>query len=187
MPPCTPKTAPPPPTALAGATGTTLNYSFEVPAGATGLSFQIYGGSGDADLYVKYGSAPTTSSYDCRPYIGGNNETCSMPPTAGTWYVMVRAFTSISNVSLVASYTAGGGGGGGGGGTTLLNNGVPVTGLAGATGTTLNYSFEVPAGATGLSFQIYGGSGDADLYVKYGSAPPHRPRRGHRHNIELLL
>ena len=94
-----------PVTGLAGATGTTLHYSFEVPAGATGLSFQIYGGSGDADLYVKYGSAPTTSSYDCRPYIGGNNETCSMPPTAGTWYVMVRAFTSISNVSLVASFT----------------------------------------------------------------------------------
>src|SRR4030065_399180 len=71
-----------------------------------------------------------------------------------------------------------------------LQNGVPVTGLAGATGTTLHYSFEVPAGATGLSFQIYGGSGDADLYGQYGPPPPPpppRPRRAHRHNIALLL
>ena len=33
------------------------------------------GGSGDADLYVRYGSQPTTSSYTCRPYLNGNNET----------------------------------------------------------------------------------------------------------------
>jgi len=34
--------------------------------------------SGDVDLYVKKGSQPTTSDYDCRPYRWGNNETCSL-------------------------------------------------------------------------------------------------------------
>ena len=69
------------------------------------------GGTGDADLYVKFGSAPTTSSYDCRPYLGGNAETCNMPTaTAGTWYVMVRAYSTFSGVSLTGSYTTGGGG-----------------------------------------------------------------------------
>ena len=28
------------------------------------------GGTGDADLYVRAGSKPTTSTYDCRPYKG---------------------------------------------------------------------------------------------------------------------
>ena len=60
----------------------------------------------DADLYVKRGSAPTTSSYDCRPYVTGNSETCNISPaTAGTYYVMVRAYSSYSGVTLTGSYT----------------------------------------------------------------------------------
>jgi pseudolysin/vibriolysin len=55
----------------------------------------------DADLYVKLGSAPTTSSYCCRPYLTGNNETCTFnAPTAGTYYINVRAYSSYSGVSL---------------------------------------------------------------------------------------
>jgi hypothetical protein len=94
-----------PVTSLTASTGATLSYTFVVPAGATSLTFQISGGSGDADLYVKYGSAPTTTSYDCRPYTNGNNETCTMPSaTAGTWYVIVRGYAAFANVSLVATY-----------------------------------------------------------------------------------
>ena len=33
------------------------------------------GGTGDGDLYVRFGSQPTTSAYDCRPYASGNAET----------------------------------------------------------------------------------------------------------------
>ncbi|WP_395377813.1 S8 family serine peptidase [Marinicella sp. W31] len=99
---------------LSGAQGSQTFYTLEVPAGATGLSFQLSGGSGDADLYVRFGSAPTTSSYDCRPYLGGNNETCDIATAqAGTYHVMVRGYSAYSGASLVGSYTAGGGGGGG--------------------------------------------------------------------------
>ncbi|WP_367379596.1 PPC domain-containing protein [Arsenicicoccus sp. oral taxon 190] len=42
-------------------------YSIKVPAGATNLQITTSGGTGDVDLYVKAGSAPTTTSYDCRP------------------------------------------------------------------------------------------------------------------------
>ncbi|HEY6544900.1 MAG TPA: PPC domain-containing protein, partial [Dokdonella sp.] len=70
------------------------------------LSISISGGSGDADLYVRAGSAPTTSSFTCRPYLSGNNETCSWTaPAAGTYYVRVRAYSSFSGVSLVGSFT----------------------------------------------------------------------------------
>ena len=54
---------------------------------------------------------------------------------------------------------------------TLLVNGVPVTGLSGATGTSALYAIEVPAGASSLSITTSGGSGDLDLLVKRGQVP----------------
>ena len=88
------------------------NWTMSVPAGATNLVFTLSGGTGDADLYVKFGSAPTTSSYDCRPYVSGNSETCTMSPIqAGTYYVMVNAYAAYSGVTLKGSYTAPGTGG----------------------------------------------------------------------------
>ncbi|MDP1699293.1 MAG: endonuclease [Xanthomonadaceae bacterium] len=100
---------------LAATTNNALSFTLAVPSGASNLSFAINGGSGDADVYVRFGSAPTTSTYDCRPFLTGNAETCSFAaPQAGTWYVMVNAFTSFSGVSLTGNYTAASGGGGGG-------------------------------------------------------------------------
>jgi serine protease len=99
-------------TNLSASTGNVLNYTMAVPASSSNLSFVLSGGTGDADMYVKFGSAPTTSSYDCRPYLNGNNETCSFAsPQTGTYYVMVRAYSSFSGVSLVGNYTASSGGG----------------------------------------------------------------------------
>jgi len=99
---------------LAASTNNTLSFTLAVPSGASNLSFAINGGTGDADVYVRFGSAPTLSTYDCRPFLSGNSETCSFAaPQAGTWYVMVNAFTSFSGVSLTGNYTAASGGGGG--------------------------------------------------------------------------
>ena len=108
-------TPPPPPpgsvlqngvpvTGLSGATGATVSYTFQVPSGSTNATFSIAGGTGDADIYIRYGAAPTTSTYDGRPYLNGNNETWSKTnPSAGTWYVMVRAYTAYSGVTLKAT------------------------------------------------------------------------------------
>src|SRR5690606_28338609 len=140
--------------------------TLEVPSGATNLVFQISGGSGDADLYVRRGSPPTTSQWDCRPYRTGNNESCSFSsPASGTWHVMVRGYTSFSGVTLTASYNGGSGGGG------ALQDAVPLTGLLCLPGALPMFTLEVPSGASSLVFQISGGSGDADLYVRYGSPP----------------
>ncbi len=109
-------------TGLAGSQGSENFYTLTVPAGATDLSFVMNGGSGDADMYVRFGNAPTTGTYDCRPYLNGNNETCDITNLqAGTYHVMVRGFSSYSGVSLIGSYTAGGNGGGGGGGNFFEN------------------------------------------------------------------
>jgi serine protease len=112
-----PVTPPPPPptstlsngvavTGLAGSANTELRYTMSVPAGASNLKFVMAGGTGDADLYVRFGSAPTTTTYECRPYLSGNNETCTIATAqAGTYHVMVRGYSTFSGVSLTGSFT----------------------------------------------------------------------------------
>jgi M6 family metalloprotease-like protein len=89
---------------MSGSSGTTQLFRAVVPAGTAGLAVSISGSSGDADLYVRRGGPPTTTLYDCRPFTGGSNETCTIGvPAATELYVMVRAFTSYSGVSLAAN------------------------------------------------------------------------------------
>ena len=100
-------------TGLSGSSGSEQSFTLVVPAGASNLVFTTSGGTGDADMYVRFGSAPTTSTWDCRPYVGGNNETCTFSaPQAGTYHVMLRGYSAYSGVSLVGNYDTGGTGGG---------------------------------------------------------------------------
>ncbi|UEX18953.1 S8 family serine peptidase [Stenotrophomonas sp. SI-NJAU-1] len=94
-----------PVTGLGAASGASLNYTVNVPAGSAQLRVAISGGSGDADLYLRQGSAPTDTVYTCRPYLSGNNETCTVnSPAAGTWYVRVKAYSTFSGVTVNAQY-----------------------------------------------------------------------------------
>jgi hypothetical protein len=150
---------------ISGATDSQQLWTMSVPSGATNLQFQTSGGPGDADLYVQFGSAPTLTTYDCGPVTSTNEETCSFPsPAAGTWYVMVHGYASYSGMTLVGSYQTGSTG-------NVLQNGVPVSGISGATDSQQLWTMSVPSGATNLQFQTSGGPGDADLYVQFGSAP----------------
>jgi len=90
---------------LGASSGSELNYTVTVPSGVSSLTVTISGGSGDADLYVRLGSAPTDSTYGCRPYLNGNNETCTFnAPSAGTYYVRLKAYSTFSGVTLTANY-----------------------------------------------------------------------------------
>ncbi|MBN2133416.1 MAG: pre-peptidase C-terminal domain-containing protein [Sedimentisphaerales bacterium] len=153
-----------PVTALSAATGSELLYRIEVPGGQPKLEISISGGTGDCDLYVKKGAIPTVSDYDYRPYLFGNNETVTVNnPAAGTWYIMLRAYNAFTGLTLVASH--------GGGSGSILQNGVPVANLAGAASSEKMYRIEVPSGQQSLEIMMFGGTGDADLYVKFGAAP----------------
>jgi len=89
---------------LAASTGVWKHFPITVPAGATSLTVKQFNGTGDADLYVRAGSQPTSTAYNCRPYLSGNTETCTInAPAAGTWYVSVYAYASYSGVSLTAT------------------------------------------------------------------------------------
>jgi serine protease len=155
-----------PVTGLSGAAGQQSNFSIAVPAGQT-VTVQISGGTGDADLYTRAGAAPTLTTFDCRPFISGNNETCTATPaTATTLFIMLNGFTAYSGVTLVATIS-----GGGGGGTTTLTNNVAITGISGASGSQQFFKLTVPAGQTSVVFNISGSIPDADLYVRRGALP----------------
>ncbi len=158
-------------TGLSGSTSDTKFFFIDVPANAQDLVFTMSGGSGDADLYVRRGSEPTTTTYDCRPYNSGNSETCSFDdPSAARYHVMVRAYRTYSGVSLVADYEtvtdppdppA----------SSELENGVPRSDLDGDRLSQQFFTIEVPTNARDLAVQLSGGSGDADLYLRRGSKP----------------
>ncbi|MCG8429447.1 MAG: M12 family metallopeptidase [Chromatiales bacterium] len=95
-------------TGLSGAQNSSAYYALDVPSGASNLIIGTSGGSGDVDLYVRFGSHPSTNSHDCAPYLNGNSETCTFStPLVGTYYILLNGYTSYSNVTLTASYTGG--------------------------------------------------------------------------------
>ena len=167
--------APPPPppgvlnkgeaVTISGASGSETHWTYETPADVESVSFNMSGGSGDADLYVRFGSAPTQSTYDCRPYASGNTEQCNFSAgQAGTYYVMVHGYSSYSNASLVADHTGGGtteppGGDSGGDSNISRSRGWE------------RYTVDIPSGMSEFTVTTSGGSGNADLYVREGSRP----------------
>ena len=101
-----------PVTGLSAAAGADKRFTLDVPAGATNLKFVTTGGSGDADLYVKFGADPTTTTYDCKSEGSTTAETCSIATAqAGTYRVLVHAYAAYSGMSLTGTYSTGGGGG----------------------------------------------------------------------------
>lgn len=147
-----------PVTGLGATTNNAVNYTIVVPSGASNLVIATSGGTGDGDLHVRLGSAPTTSTYDCRPYLSGNNESCSIPsPGAGTWHIMVRAYTTFAGVTLTGSFTPGGG-------TDTAPSVVSTTPASGATNVAVNSNISVTfseavtvgSGAFGLSCSATG-------------------------------
>ncbi len=149
-------------TGISGAEKEQLFFTLDVPAGATNLQFNTTGGSGDADLYVKFASRPTLNSYDCNSTTSTSTESCNISNAqAGTYYVMVEAWNAISGVSLTGSYS------GDNGGVTPINrteSNINVT-----TNNWSRFTQDLSAGYSTLNISIAGGSGDADLYVNFGS------------------
>lgn len=97
-----------PVTGIGGVAGNmSLLYRIYVPAGATNLRVQLAGGTGDLDIYVVRGpNIPTYTNWACRPWAGGNNETCNFPnPASGTWYVWIDVYEDGAGATLTATVT----------------------------------------------------------------------------------
>lgn len=65
---------------------------------------------GDADLYVQLANEPTTSTWDCRPYRPGSDETCRIRLTGpGRIFTMVRGYADRSSAYILTIAADGGG------------------------------------------------------------------------------
>jgi hypothetical protein len=91
-------------------TGSQVYYAIQVPTGQTQLTVVTTAGTqnpgaGDADLYVRLGSQPTLTVWDCSSVSSFNSEQCTIPnPTAGDWHIMIYAHVGFSNTTLTATY-----------------------------------------------------------------------------------
>jgi len=167
-----------PVTGLAASTGTMLMYTIAVPSGQSSLVVKTSGGTGDADLYVKRGAAPTTSSYDGRGYTSGNAETVTISnPVAGTFYIGVRAYSTFSGVTLTATYSASSG-------TSMneteFNNTTGTANTISTSGTTVTakigtfidvdfFKVSLPAGKTLAVVMTPPSTKDYDIYIANSS------------------
>jgi hypothetical protein len=69
------------------------------------LAFTTSGGLGDVDLFVKFGSPPSTSVFDCSSTSPTTDETSTIPTAqAGTNYVLLKTYSDISGVTLTGRY-----------------------------------------------------------------------------------
>jgi serine protease len=151
-------------TGLSASTGNDLIFTLTVPAGATDINIATSGGSGDVDLYVKFGSEPTNSVYDCRPFASGNAESCAGTQDGGTYYVRLKAYSDFADVTLTASYTEPSTGGG----DVVSPIDSTVNNVSVARRSWTRYTLDLAEGYADLAVSLSGGTGDADLYVTQG-------------------
>lgn len=154
------------PQSVSGAGGNSEKfYTVVVPAGAPALRVTLSGGSGDADLVIRFGAQPVPGNFDCGSFGPSNTEECIVPnPAAGTWHILVLGTAAYSGASLRAEITAAPP-------TTALTSGVALTNQSGAESSMRFFTITVPAGATSLTVTSTGGTGDMDLYTRFNTFP----------------
>ncbi|MDP5214825.1 M20/M25/M40 family metallo-hydrolase [Pseudoalteromonas tunicata] len=141
-----------------------LFFTLTFPIGASNLSFTTQGGSGDADLYVKFGQKPTLNNFDCKSTTATSNETCTINAVqAGVYHVMVEAWNDISGVTLLGKYSESIPG------NDPINRVEPN--LSVGRGNWLHFSQVLAPQYSELTVTISGGTGDVDLYVNAGTQP----------------
>ncbi len=88
---------------VGGAKGSKTYFKVELPEGAA-LRVETSGGTGDADLFVRYGQLPN-STYDAASEGSTNDERVNIAGTkAGTYFILVKGYSAYSGLSIVASY-----------------------------------------------------------------------------------
>ena len=95
-------------TSLSGAEDSEKLYRITIASGATELLVTTRGGTGDVDMVVNRGAAPTpTTNNSCEEFGFDNDETCAVTnPPAGEWYILlIGAEGGYSGVTLTATVT----------------------------------------------------------------------------------
>lgn len=90
---------------LAGLAGSFRCYYLDVPEGQDRLRFRSFFGSGDTDLFVRFGEPATVEVFDYRSnLVGTDDDLVIANPTAGRWYVGMQALADYRQTNLVGHY-----------------------------------------------------------------------------------
>jgi Leucine-rich repeat (LRR) protein len=82
-------------------TGEWVYWRVDLAAGAQTLKISTEGGTGEVDLYVRFGSRPTAALNDAASAKAGNLEAVTIAvPKAGTYYIGLRAGAPYAGVTL---------------------------------------------------------------------------------------
>lgn len=136
--------------------GTGNSYTFSVSDYSTVTVVMAGNENADFDLYAKWGSPPTTSSYDARGYSGTSLEYFTTSGS-GTLYIMVRSWSGSGHWKCWALW-----------GDPSADSG-RKRGTLSKTGDTATYSLS--GSAIGYAFNSGPDGSDFDLYTKWNSPP----------------
>jgi hypothetical protein len=91
---------------LSGLMDSETHFKLSVPPGESSLIISITGGSGNCDLYVKFGQAASTSNYDYHASrLEGNGESITViTPQSGDWHILLYGDSSYSGVTLSVGF-----------------------------------------------------------------------------------
>ncbi|QTD48530.1 pre-peptidase C-terminal domain-containing protein [Sulfidibacter corallicola] len=144
---------------VSGDRNSTEQFTIEVPANARKLTIETKGGSGDADLYVKFGAEPGLSDFDRASLAIGNGEDLTFRrPKEGTYHIMLHGYSAYSDLELVATVEDGGSGPRGG----WVSSQSFASILRG--GSHRDYTIDVAGDSLSLELE-WGGSVDFDLVL----------------------
>lgn len=134
-------------------------FKIDVANLATSLDVSTSGGSGNGNLYLRFGTPPTETTFDYSSAGPSNSESLTVSnPAAGSWYVLVSPQPSFDNLTLFANFTAQ---------ETEVEDGQPVPDLGDdQAGQFTYFSFQVPPGSQEMLVTTTGGTGNPDLYVR---------------------
>ena len=149
-----------------GTPSTTLTVgtsSLSLGVGGESLAFSVYGN-------VSWTATDNADWLTVSPASGSGNGTVTVTATANTGTSSRSATVTVTGggitrtVAVTQSGTTTSA-------ITTLQNGIPVSGISGGSGSLTHYKITVPSDASQLVVKTTGGSGDVDLYVKRGSQP----------------
>jgi len=150
---------------LSGSSGSEKHFKIFVPASKAQVMFLMSGGSGDADMYIRRGSPPNTTTWTYRPYLTSTTErvVVNNPTADGEWFfIMIKGYSSYSGIDFVAQFQAG---------PRLFDNGGTVRSVSGGHKEQRFFKIEVPFNSTKIAIKTTGGSGDVDLYLRANAIP----------------
>ena len=106
---------------------------------------------------------PGANNYDCRPFRNGNTESCNISQGEGRFYIMLKAYNSYQNVTILANYENSAP-------PTDNDTRVLTSRAYGFPDFWQRYSYVVPTGATTVNIKTLGGEGNTNLYVRADAA-----------------